>query len=686
MSKLLSRMRISSQIAVTLITPVIAIVIMASLSVNDQRARVAELSTLQSLSGLAAQISATVHELQKERGRSAGFLGSNGSKMSSELMAQHGATDSVIVTINTALQEFDTTSLGDDMTKNVEAAREAISQLEGNRTNVLGLTLTTPQMVSYYTGTIAKLLGIVSEMVVISTDAEVSNRISAYLNYMWVKEHAGQERAIGSNGFAAGEFNLGTYNRFVELIAIQDSFEKVFSSFATQDQKNYVEKTVSGAAVDSVSSMRRIAIDSTIVSSTEGITPGAWFDAITGKIDLMKSVEDELARNLSELAETLKQEANSELALTLELAIGVLLATAILSFFVVRGITRPLSVITEAAKGLADQKLDVAVTGGDRGDEVGALARAMEVFKENAKDRVRMREAQAENERQSEIERKNTMIALADSFESKVGQIISGLSGAATEMEASAGAMTNTANLASSQANTAAAAAEEASVNVQTVAAATEELSASISEIGRQVMSSANAARLTRSKADQTAGRVRDLVEASEQIGVVVNIITEIAEQTNLLALNATIEAARAGESGKGFAVVASEVKNLASQTSKATSEIIEHITGIQNGTSDAMSSIDDIVESVGGINDVAASISTAVDEQNTATGEISRNIQEAAQGTNEVSGTIIEVNQVAQDSGVAADQVQSAARELSQQTETLNTEVDEFLKYLRAA
>jgi methyl-accepting chemotaxis protein len=362
-----------------------------------------------------------------------------------------------------------------------------------------------------------------------------------------------------------------------------------------------------------------------------------------------------------------------------------LLVTA-LAAAIGRSIVRPVQRITAAMSRLAAGDRTMAVAGGERKDEIGAMARAVRVFKDNAIEMEHLRAEQEAAERRAAEEKKAIMEKLAGEFDSRVGTIVKTVASAATEMQSTAASMSATAEEASRQSTAAAAASDEASTNVQTVASASEELSASISEIGRQVLRASNISGKAVSEAQRTDGLVKGLAEAAQKIGAVTSLINEIASQTNLLALNATIEAARAGEAGKGFAVVASEVKSLAHQTAKATEEIGAQIAEMQQATGGTVEAIGSIGATIGQINEIATTIAAAVEEQGAATHEISRNVHQAAVGTQEVSRNIAGVNQAASDTGAAAAQVLASARELSTQAEQLRGHVDEFLAAVRAA
>ncbi len=283
-------------------------------------------------------------------------------------------------------------------------------------------------------------------------------------------------------------------------------------------------------------------------------------------------------------------------------------------------------------------------------------------------------------------QQQTTVRKLADDFNSAVGEIIDTVSSASTELEASAGSLTTTAEMTERLSATVASASDEASANVQSVASATEQLTSSVNEIGRQVTESAAIAEEAVKQAVQTDAEIGELSRTAERIGDVLKLITTIAEQTNLLALNATIEAARAGDAGRGFAVVASEVKALASQTAKATDDIGQHILGIQAATGSSVAAIKKIGGTIRRISEIGATIAAAVEQQNAATKEISRNSQEVASAAAKVAANIGEVSRGASETGSASAQVLSSAQSLSSESERLKLEVDKFLETVRAA
>ncbi len=367
---------------------------------------------------------------------------------------------------------------------------------------------------------------------------------------------------------------------------------------------------------------------------------------------------------------------------------GAMITLIIMAVFIVvyaiKSVFNPINQLTATMARLAAKDYSVDVVGVQRKDELGEMARSVDVFKKNGIEVQRLEAQQEQMKKEAEEERKSTMNMLADEFDSRTAGIIKSLAAAATEMQATAAQMTSASNSTAHSSQVVASAANEADSNVQTVAAATEELSASSGEIARQISSVAEKSSRASGEAMRTSEQVKDLNSLADSIGDVIGAIKEIAEQTNLLALNATIEAARAGEAGKGFAVVADEVKKLATETASKTVEIDERVGKIQSAIRATVDAVGRIINDVRDIDHSTATVASAVEEQNAATAEIGRNVAEASSGTQQVAQNIISVQRSAEETGESAGNLNVAANELAEIAENLQVQVAEFLQEIR--
>ncbi len=686
MTGVLDRFSIRIRILLLAIVPMLGVVTFAGIAIVQQLGRASNVIELRELIGVTTHVNELVNELQKERGTSAGFIGAGGvGNLAQRLEAQHSQTDGAIADLTTALADFDVEAHGPKYEKEFKSALAGLDDLATVRSHVKDLTTDLPTMAGKYSKTIGHFIESVTEIAHISDDHEISNALLAFINLQLAKERAGIERAMGANGFSRGEFVPTVHQRFIALGQEQVAFIDRFKHNATDELIAEFDDTLSGDVIADLERMRKVAIDAGYTGRLDvNITGADWFDASTKRIELLMSVIRIADVELRALASDHAASANGILIFDAVVAVLLLAISGLLSVFIVRSISGPLNHITTSIGRLADGETTIKIKGANAKTELGKIARALTIFKENriAADRLaeeRAAESDARAERAKRIEE------LCEGFDSKASRMLESVASASTELRSTAESLSSAAEETSSQTQAVSNVAEHASTNVQTVAAASEELSSSIGEISRQAEQSTSITHRAIDESAKVNEKAEGLDAAARKIGDVLGLIQDIAEQTNLLALNATIEAARAGEAGKGFAVVASEVKSLANQTAKATEEIAQQISGMQAATSETVSAIGDIRAIIDQIGENAQSIATAVIQQNDATGEISRSAQDVSGATQEITSSITQVTNAASETGLGASQVLDAAGELSVQSETLRSEVRTFLNSLKA-
>jgi methyl-accepting chemotaxis protein len=522
-------------------------------------------------------------------------------------------------------------------------------------------------------------IGVASAVV---TDAALSRRIFALYTTLQFNEGTLIQRGSGEQSLREGKLPPAAFALLARGVALQAAFGKLFRDYAPPQAVEQFD-TFEAANGHELDELRRIALSVPGTSATAA-QHQRWLDINRELTGVMSNVLNAAAATVSAEGDDMLAAAWRDIFSYLGICVGALLVVVALSRQVLRTLRDLLGELAAAMDKMRDGDYAIAIPHTGRTDEIGVMARAVEGFRENF-----VRVAQSESERknaQASAERRSLLARLAGDFESVVGSVVGAVASAATGLTTAAATLGRSAENTQQISTTAAAASEQASANVQSVATASEEMAASIGEIGRQVQESSRISGAAVEQARKTDTRIAKLAASASRIGDVTALITSIAEQTNLLALNATIEAARAGAAGKGFAVVAQEVKQLASQTARATSEISSQIAEMQEATQDSVAAMKEIGGTIGHISEITTAIAAAVEEQGAATREISRSVQEAAVGTSKVAGNLTLVRDgAAKTEGAAAD-VLAAANSLSGEGERLKAEVEKFLAGVRTA
>lgn len=682
-----SRLKIATRLAILALIPVTGLLAYVASNIYTAFKDSAQIEQSASMADVLASLGDFVRALETEESTASVFLATKGSQMGNEMHAARKESDSALKQLQAITEAAHVQQSDSAVSAAYTQAMGEMAKISDVRASVDGISFKSQDSNDFYTPLIGRFLDVSLEMVKLINDPDISMRGQAYTSMLWLKEMAGATRANGAVGFAGGRFPAALLMRVAYFANAQDLYLKQFRLYASPEQSAFFDAAMTGADVKKADALTKVILTTPggYDISSHG-TAEEWFQATTARIDQLAMVERRLQQDFRITATTRLSEVRANITRDLAIAVAIVTVTLLLAFILIAGIVRPIRRLTVAVDGVAKGNLEVFIPSLDAGDETGNLARALQVFKENA---IRMRELQGEQSALAEnaaVERRRLLGNLAENFEATVGAIVQDVGAASHELQQTATTMRQATDAAERQSGRVAEAANSASRNVGTVANASEELSSSIAEINRQVTESAEFAGEAVRTAEVTMSRIRELTGAAQRIGDVVDLINNIAGQTNLLALNATIEAARAGEAGKGFAVVAAEVKQLADQTARATQEISAQINAIQTSTHESANAVAGISSVIGRLNAISSAIASAVEQQGSATREITHNIMDAARGTDTVSANISEVTEASVSSSAAAVQVLGSARKLSGQADQLRKEIETFLRTVRSA
>ncbi|UOM35869.1 methyl-accepting chemotaxis protein [Acuticoccus sp. I52.16.1] len=626
--------------------------------------------------------SVLAHELQKERGLSAGFIGAGGGEFSPLVKEQWRQTDAAQAALVAAL---DDSALIGAMAEQANTAVAALAALPRMRDQVTTLSTTIADMSAAYTATINELLTTASMVAYGVDDLETSRSAYFYVAIMRAKEQAGLERAAGAAGFGKGYFPAPIYRRFVQLGAEQAAIFNFALTQGTAAQGQILSEALDSPVSARVEALREIANDSITTGSLDGVTGPQWFAASTERIDLLKTVENRAAESLIQHAMAHTAAVRTEFILVAAGNAVMAIICILISIINVRRLKRPIARIVSHIGQVSEGITDLTIEEADRTDEIGDIGRALELMRQSEVERKDL--VAKEHARHLEDEaRAHRVEETINEFQSRAQRTLADLDDMSHALASVAENLANTADHTARDSTEAKTSSDSAARAVQGVAAAIEQLYSSFDEISSKVGASQKATDEAASVVHDTSSRVTGLASAAEAINNVATMIADIAEQTNLLALNATIEAERAGPAGRGFAVVAHEVKALANQTAAATNEIAKQIDDIQKETKTAIQGIDDILSRFDSLRSAALGISSVMAQQSAATRDIGAGVKAASTGSSTASDSVRGVVCAAEKTSADAHDVQHTATRMSDVTSQLRTVFSQFLTEVRAA
>lgn len=682
----LSRMRVRTRLLLLIALPMAVCLAYAGILMDERRQTAAACDSVTSIARMAPAISNLVHAMQKERGQTAGYIGSKGASFQDTLPALRDDTDAAVQLLQRDLARYRAGNGDPKLTTAVEAAISRAADATGGRETYDALSLTVPDMAARYTSTIAALMAAISAMADASSDDAVNKRISALLNLMEGKERAGLQRAYGSVGFSTSGFTPNIYRQFISMMAAQDAFFSRFKTQAGPEARAAFEKVLTDPVSQTTAILEQVAFQSIASNgATTGVTSQQWFEQITLKINLLKAVEDQMSAAILKSAAESRNMAWSEFSLSAVISAAALLLALLAAHMLARSIIGPIREMNAVRDSLfAD--IDGAVDASSGSDEITGMAKMVEVFRANAAEMERIRHEKDAEIATVEAVRIAEMERLGFQFEATIEDAVKDALTHPNRTQAAAQDLFGLTASGKAQASDVSAAAQQTLQSLQVVTKSTRDLDDSIQNIAIRVRKTQDMSRRAVGDSQQAKLRISELAEATDRIGDITRLITDIAEQTNLLALNATIEVARAGNAGRGFAVVAAEVKNLANQTASATDEIASQIRLVQQETANAVQAIDAITAIINDIDDVNGDVAVELLDQTTASAEIASNLSQVSISTADVNRTLKTINTGASRAGESARAMLDASTKTENRASSVADAVHQFMKSMRAA
>ena len=625
----LSNVKIRTKLAMMLFLPIMGVIFFSASGMIDRNKVKGDMKTILLLSQFSVKSSNLIDETQKERGATAGFVGSKGKKFKSELTNQRLETDKKKNELKAFLNNADMNTLDNRFKSALNKSLQLLTEIERIRKSVSSFNISANKAIGYYTKLNGQFLNMISYIPHLCREGTIATHMSAYVNFLMAKERAGIERAVLANTFAADKFSEGMFQRFNELVITQNTYIDVFLTLTSKEENNFYKSKMKDKAVNETDRMRKVTFEKG-EEGNFGVDPVHWFNMQTKKINLLKNVEDELSKNLNKHSEMLLGEAGNALLMFIIITSIIIAVAFILSILILRSITHPLKTALNAMNDIAEGEGDLTRRLNDSGkDEVAMLASGFNKFAGKIEDLI------------------VDIILSAQNLSNSIEEIAKGNEALSSRTSQQASSL------------------EEIASTVEETNATTKQNTNNAAEANKLSENSYQMAEEGGRISNEAVNGINEINDVSKKIGDITNVINEISFQTNLLALNAAVEAARAGEAGRGFAVVAGEIRNLAQRSGNAAKEIEELIkdtiekiatgSGLVNKSGE---SLNEIIKGIGEVNRIVNEITAASKEQE--------------QGIEQLNLAVTEMDNMTQHNASLVEQTASASEEMSGQAQDL--------------